>query len=396
MKIERFEDFEVWQPSITKLRKYIESENFKGYDPYDTLNSKFPFKLFGKWSPVLAIQFQKRNPVNIRSLLGIKKEINPKAFGLFLSAYSVLYKFNPKREYLEKAEFFFKWLRENYSKGYSGVCWGYNFPWASPGKFLKPFVPSAVVTGFVCKGIFEYYKITKDPEAIELLRSASDFILKDLPVTEDDSGLCFSYTPVKKDICFNASLLAIEILARTYYFTKERSLLENIKKGINFVISKQKDDGRWNYSIDPKTGKEREQVDFHQGYVLESLDEIRRLADLKIDEIDRAIIKGAEFYRREQFFDDGRSKWRIPKEWPVDIHNQAQGIITFTKLSYLNSEYLLFAKKIAEWTIDNMQDKSGYFYFRKGRFMTNKISYMRWSNAWMLLALTELLIKLKK
>jgi hypothetical protein len=86
--------------------------------------------------------------------------------------------------------------------------------------------------------------------------------------------------------------------------------------------------------------------------------------------------------------------WRIPREWPVDIHNQAQGIITSSRLSHLNPEYLEFAKKIACWTIENMQDKTGYFYFRKNRFYTNKISYMRWSNAWMFLALAELLKKL--
>ena len=37
-------------------------EAFKGYDPYDTLNSSWPFGIIGKWGPVLAIQFQKRRP----------------------------------------------------------------------------------------------------------------------------------------------------------------------------------------------------------------------------------------------------------------------------------------------------------------------------------------------
>ena len=63
--------------SYNNLKHYIESENFKGYDPYDTLNSPIPFHWLGKWGPVLAIQFQKRNPFNIRKLLGIKKAHNP-------------------------------------------------------------------------------------------------------------------------------------------------------------------------------------------------------------------------------------------------------------------------------------------------------------------------------
>jgi len=108
--------------SLEKLRAYIESERFKGYDLYDTLNSWVPFHWLGKWGPILAIQFQKRNPINIRPFLGIKKDYNPKEMGLFLQAYSILYAKTNKKEYLDKANFFFEWLKENYSKGYSGYC----------------------------------------------------------------------------------------------------------------------------------------------------------------------------------------------------------------------------------------------------------------------------------
>ena len=55
------------------------------------------------------------------------------------------------------------------------------------------------------------------------------------------------------------------------------------------------------------------------------------------------------------------SKWRLPKIYPVDIHNQSQGIITFSKLRSYHPSYFNFAKTIKEWTIENMQDKTGYF-----------------------------------
>ena len=65
------------------LREYIEKEQFKGYDPYDILNSNIKFNSFGNWCSVIATQLQKRNPINLRPYIGIKKEVNPKAFGLF-------------------------------------------------------------------------------------------------------------------------------------------------------------------------------------------------------------------------------------------------------------------------------------------------------------------------
>ena len=54
-----------------------------------------------------------------------------------------------------------------------------------------------------------------------------------------------------------------------------------------------------------------------------------------------------------------------------------------------------FAKKIAGWTIINMQDENGYFYYQKWPFFTNKISYMRWNQAWMMFSLSLLINVMK-
>ena len=42
--------------------------------------------------------------------------------------------------------------------------------------------------------------------------------------------------------------------------------------------------------------------------------------------------------------------------------------------------------------IENMQDKSGYFYYRKYPLFTNKIPFIRWAQGWMMLALSEVLL----
>ena len=42
-----------------------------------------------------------------------------------------------------------------------------------------------------------------------------------------------------------------------------------------------------------------------------------------------------------------------------------------------------------------MQDPSGFFYFQKWPLLTNKISYMRWSQAWMSLALATIIDNLE-
>lgn len=375
-------------PALKRLEEYVVKEEFRGYDPYDTLNSWVPFHWLGKWGPVLATQFQKRNPINIRPLLGIKKEINPKGFGLFLYAYSLLYKQYGKQEHLERATYFYNWLKKNTSSGYQGACWGYNFSWASPQKQIPPYYPSSVVTGTVAKGLYEYYLITKKDEVIELLKGASVFMDTELEKYEDEHGLSISYTPAKADICYNASLLAAETFAKTFAITKEERYRSMAIRCGDFVIAHQHDDGRWNYNWDPKTGNEQKQVDFHQGYIIESLFEIMHATGHKDPKWDESIQKGLDFYVDEQFDESGRSYWRLPKKYPVEIHNQSQGIITLAVLSDYRADSKDRMNKIADWTINNMQDRKGYFYYRIFQSHTNKIPYMRWSQAWMFLALT--------
>jgi len=382
-------DLSLYIISLKKLKHYIEQENSKGYDPYDTLNSPFKFKYLGKFVAVFALQFQKRNPINIRPLLGIKKEHNPKALGLFLYGYCKLYKQFPEKDYLKQINYLFNQLKSNYSQGYSGYCWGYNFDWASSGKYIKKYSPNIVVTAFIAKGIFEYYQVTKDEEALAILKSIGNFILKDLPRTETKGGICFSYTTLGVDICYNASLLAAIVLARLYNLTREESYKDYALKSVDFVVSKQHADGHWNYSID-EHGKERVQIDFHQGYVIDCIADVMHYSNVQNEKYTTAINKGTDYYLKEQFFESGQSKWRLPKVYPVEIHNQSQGIITFCRAQ----QNIVFAETIAKWTIENMQDKKGFFYYRKLKTYTNKIPYMRWSQAWMFVALSELIISL--
>lgn len=379
----------TFETSLQRLLGYIEDQDYCGYDPYDTLNSFMNFRIFGKWGPAVATQIQKRNPLNIRPLLGVRKGWNPKGMGLFLKAYCNLYQADLQAAYLEKADGLCKWLLGNYSKGHSGMCWGYNFPWASSTDYKERCLPSVVVTRHVVEGLYAYYLLTYSEKARQAIISAAEYVQKDIPITRFKDGISFAYTHQSNGVCYNASLHAAEILL-TAAMVKDEQPPKLIEGAVSFVLSRQKADGSWFYSYAPETGSERKQIDFHQGFVLVSLHEIRRHTAFLSREIEQAIAKGLKFYKREQFLPDGRSLWRVPKTWPVDIHNQAQGIITFSRLREYHPDYLPFAQTIACWTIRNMQDKNGYFYYRKHRFITDKTSYVRWAQAWMMLALSEL------
>lgn len=385
------------ESSLKKLMDYIESERYKGYDPYDILNSFIPFNVFAKYTQALAIQIHKRNYINLRPMMGIRKEYNPKALGLILQAYSHLYGMKQDIRLKYKMEFVFTKLLEIASKNYNGYCWGYNFAWTNPAKVVPKNHPNIVVTSFAGKGIFEYYKATGDTKALEILNSIARYILEDIPISRNNCGICFSYSDILKDCCFNASLLAAEFLAMLYSLTSEDKYLSHAKLAVDFVLAYQKPDGRWNYSIDLNTMREDNQIDFHQGFIVEALRNIIFLCRIEEKSYIEALLKGADFYVRNQVVNGTRMKYRYPKEYPVDIHNQSQAIITFSELGVYDIKYIKCAEEILIWTIMNMQQPDkGYFYYRKGKHYVNKIPYIRWSESWMFLALAVYLKKSAK
>ena len=376
--------------SLQLLKNYIESENFKGYDPYDTLNSWVPFHWLGKWGPILAIQFQKRNPINIRSLIGIKKFNSTKGMGLLITAYLKLYAISKDQNLMPPIQFIKNWLLENKSRYNGYFCWGYDYPYVNvEGKVNKGF-PTVVHHSYIINSLFEYYKVFKENDIRKIIIDSSLFILDAIPRSTFDKGICFGYNPNSKGCCYNASLHAAHSLALACHFTKDERLFSLIRAAVDFVVSQQKESGVWYYSFKEFGGEERKQIDFHQGFILESIYDIKQILNYSNEDWERAIIKGLSFYKNQQFFPNGQSLWRLPKVYPVDIHNQSQGIITFSKLKDYSEGYLQFAKTIAYWTINNMQDKKGYFYYQNFKFHKHKISYMRWSNAWMFLALVTL------
>lgn len=81
--------------SFVKLKEYCEKEGYKGWDPYDGLNSKvfqaLPFLKHSAICRLVMIQGFKRFPFNLRRLAMVPKEYNAKGIGLFLSGYCNLY-----------------------------------------------------------------------------------------------------------------------------------------------------------------------------------------------------------------------------------------------------------------------------------------------------------------
>jgi hypothetical protein len=373
--------------SLDKLMAYCEKEAFQGYDPYDGLNSKLfqslPFLPKARFPRLAWIQLFKRLPVNLRPLVGIKKGYNPKGLALFLSGYVNLAKVEGLDKYKDRINFLSAKLIELKSQGYSGNCWGYNFPWEAKAFYFPRHTPTVVASTFAANALIDAYEVTGDERLLHEGLSTRDFILKDLNRTVTENGnLVFSYSPFDKTSVFNASLLGARLLSRVYSYTKEEELIELARKAVAFCCEHQNSDGSWFYSTLPW----HQWIDnFHTGFNLECIVDYRKFSGDR--SFDTHIEKGMQYYL-DNFFDaEGRSAYYNNSLYPIDIHAPSQLFVTLQKAGIFDENKPL-AERVMKWTVNNMQSPEGYFYYQKRKYLTNKIAYIRWSQAWIFYGLS--------
>lgn len=389
--------FNVLDNSTRSLYNWVKSEEYYGWDPYDALNSKLVSKFCSNSQllEILITQLNKYSVLNFRPILSIEKGLDIKGVSLFAQSFSKFYSLKPDQQYKDDLFKCINFLKnKSLKQKYGFDCWaGHYFKYRGvDGSILAPDIPDVITTSNVIKAIVDSYFIFKDDELKYIGKSAYDFLIKHLLGKTDDGFSFLRYdTLTENKIVINASAEGLSAICRLMSLFDDAEMRRTACKLSEFLIGTQDSDGCWIYSK-YKSGKVRRQTDFHQGFIIDSLVEYLPFAESKEqDLLIESIEKGADFYREKQFLDNGRCYYRYPKLYPTDIHNQAQGIITFSKLSTFDPEYLEFAKKILEWTILNMQAYSGYFFYQKNRFLTNKIPYMRWGAAWMMLSMATYL-----
>jgi len=380
--------------SFKRLISYCEKENFKGWDPYDGLNSWVIQKtILGKsrFFRLAWIQLFKRNPINFRQVFGVRKDYNPKGLGLFLIGYCNLYTKENKKEYLEKIRFLSDKLLQLQTKGYSGACWGYNFDWQARAFFQPKYTPTVVATSFISEALLLAYDITKKEEYLKAAISSCDFILKDLNKSFDnEEDYTLSYSPLDSTQVFNAGLLGAKLLCLVYQFTNESTLIDEAKKIVSYVSKKQADDGSWVYGSLPF----HQWIDnFHTGYNLECIFIYQKITGDKTFQVN--IDKGLTYYLNTFFTEEGISKYYNNSTYPIDIHAPAQLVVTLAKLDKLKENKEL-VDKVLNWTIKNMQSSQGYFYYQKKKRITSKIPYIRWAQSWMFYAFSNYFLAIKK
>jgi len=381
-------DFTIMKDITLELLAYCRANEWAGYDPYDALNSRMfkalPFLDF-KLARLGLTQGVKRCPINLRPLLLVTKTPNSKGIALFLSSITKLSKIglvDGDKDIGAMADMLLT-LRspdERYS------CWGYNFDWQSRFVLVPKGIPNIICSTFAANALLDAYEQSRKSQWLDAAVSAADFILTVLFRREGSSKAFFNYTPLGRSEIHNANLFGAALLCRISLLTGRKVFLEPALDAARYSVGKQHDDGSWDYG---ESRSQRWIDNFHTGFNLVALRQIKQHAGTA--EFDLAIHRGLEFYKDHFFLEDGAPRYFHDATYPIDIHSVAQSIITLAEFKNLAEGNIPLAHFVLNWGLRNMWDTRGFFYFQKLPHYTVRIPFMRWSQAWMLMALSTLL-----
>ena len=372
---------------LEKLLAKLESNNFKGWDLFDGLNSKVFRKspLYNsRFFRLLWIQFFKRSPLNFRKFMAVPKGYNAKGIALFIQGLINLYKTNKDSEYLRQAYKLADIIISQRAKNRDYFCVGYNFFWEARAFSVPAFTPNMIVSSFVGQSFLDLYDIGENKKWLQYGIEIGNFIEKELILYDSKDEMCFGYIPQKSAIVHNANLMGARLFARLFSYTNNKKYKNFSIKSVQFSTKAQKDNGAWVYG----ERNHHQWIDnFHTGFNLIAIKDVQRY--LKTKQWQNSINIGLNYHLKNHFLSDMTPKFYDNKLYPIDIHNFAQGIYTLLTFGYKEK-----AEQLLKRCIELMwNEKEGYFYYQKTKLYKNKINYIRWSQAWMFYALTIILIE---
>jgi len=373
--------------SLDRVRHWVESRDYKGYDPGDGLTSFLRPLTFGNiFAERVLQQAIWKAPVNVRPLVGVKPLESTKGRGFMAWGYVLTHARTGNEADRERALACLRWLDTARVPNAVGRCWGNHFDFTTRSGRMVAHTPTIVWSGLIGQAFLEAYERLGEPWLLDVAESICRWILS-LPKEKTPTGTCLSYTAVFQNSVHNSNLLGAGLLARIWKHRRRQEYLDTAREAVLYSCSRQREDGSWWYGEAPKY----HWIDnFHTAY---NLDSLKRYQESSGDESFRPQIeKGYEYFKRVFFEPNGRPRYYHDRPYPIDIQCASQAIDTLALFADWDSAALEMAGRVAEWTLTHMQGADGHFYYRKYPLLTARTPYFHWGQSTMFKALAHLLL----
>lgn len=372
------------------LDLWVTNRNYRAYDPGDGQLCPLEFLAFGnRFLKRLLTAVVLRAPFNIRPWIGIPPHTSTKGMGYMAWGYVKRFGQTGDSHYADRARFCLEWLIAHRAPKYGQYCWGNDFDFTTRGGTIPAHEPTIVWSSLIGQAFLEAFQTLKNEKYLEVATSVTDWILT-LPRERTDRGSCLSYVAYVQSSIHNSNMLGAALLANVGALTGREEAIDVAKDAMEYSCSRLDPSGFWFYGEHPKY----HWIDnFHTGYNLESLK--RYLAATDDHDYDAQLKTAFGYFKRTFFEADGRPRYYHDRIYPIDIQCAAQAIDTLCVFTAEDREALGLAEKVASWTIHNMQDPDGHFYYRDLGWTIVKTPMFHWGQATMFKALAHLFAELR-
>lgn len=365
-----------------EILRYWAKRDFKGWDPYDMLNSKLIGAIVPRRSHFIlwvCIQLGKVLPINLRRIMMVPKKHNAKGIALFISGIANYWYINESlrpemKSYLDRLLTILKDI-----KPIEIDAWGYDFLWVARGGLTFPSgAPNVVVSYYVYSAIEKVTELDDYEPPFNLKNWVfSDALLPVLKRTEYSQGPLFSYSGhAGNEGVYNASLFGSLIFSKSIQRHSEIDA-NFVKRSVKTVENSVSDDG----SIVYGQNTFQDWIDNHHTlYIIEGALRINSETELSFNE-DR--IKDLIAFYEERFLDDIKFPLFLNKKYVMDFHALGQ--------LFRMTEFDIFPQEKVDalyeyWMRFYRNRRFPYRVFKYG-FM-NRINYVRWTQAFMFYGLS--------
>ncbi len=269
-----------------------------------------------------------------------------------------------------------------------GAGLGHPFDWHT-GELIPAYTPCVPLSWNLAA-----YLLKDDPDGHpEALEGIGGFIHHDCNPEELGGGRCrVSYTPRDGRRVVNANAAAALALHRLGKHCGKPEWSARGERLLAYVLGEQRSDGGWWY-FEKESVREKENfIDcFHSAFVLVHL---LAWAEEGRPEAARAFDRGLEWFIHSFVRADGGVRHFAVSHLPVtindDIRSCAEAIALLAQAARRRPECAAMAHRTLDYVKANLYDGAGGFYFRRYRFFTCRMNYIRWGAAPMMGALAEL------
>jgi hypothetical protein len=371
--------------SIKALLGWIQGNGYRGYEPFDALLSPLKVLTFGNpTAQRIFIQVVRQCPVNLRPIIGISPHYSSMGMGCMASGYLNMHRSTGISGYRKHAIECLEWLINNKSPYFKDYTWGHHFDWVSRGGLHPKMMPSIVWTSLIGHTFLDAYDHLREIKYLEVASSICRWILE-LPREVTSAGTCISYVHFRQDSIHNSNMLGASMLARYGSKVNNSTCIEIAGEAIRYSCERQLAEGGWFYGEAPM---HRWIDNFHTAYNIDSLKSY--LENCTYPKYQPRLEKAIHYYKNNFIEKCGRPRYYDRRTYPIDIQCASQSITTLCNLAAEDEEAESLAWRVALWTINNMQSRSGYFYYRRWPWYTVRTPMLHWGQATMFKALSQL------